>query len=134
MARTPILSYDRGTLILHPPPRGKAWIDFVSWDDRIEKFRIPALQYREVVQALKQGQISFNDKARDYQTLELSAQNLRSPYPHQAEALQAWQQAGGQGVVVLPTAAGKTHLALMAMQITGRSTLVMVPTLDLMHQ
>ena len=134
MARTPILSYDRGTLILHPPPRGRDWVDFVTWDDRIEKFRIPAIQYRELVQALKAGQTHFNDKARDYQTLDLSSAKLRSPYPHQAEALRAWQVAGGQGVVVLPTAAGKTHLALMAMQKTGRSVLVMVPTLDLMHQ
>ncbi|MEL7476325.1 MAG: hypothetical protein AAGJ55_08840, partial [Cyanobacteria bacterium J06555_12] len=28
MPRLPVLTYDRGTLILHPPPRGKAWIDF----------------------------------------------------------------------------------------------------------
>lgn len=134
MARTPILSYDRGTLILHPPPRGKDWVDFVTWDDRIEKFRIPAIQYRELVQALNQGNTTYTDKARDYKMLDLSAAQLRSPYPHQAEALTSWQASGGQGVVVLPTAAGKTHLALMAIQATGRSTLIMVPTLDLMHQ
>ena len=134
MARIPILSFDRGTLILHPPPRGKDWVDFVTWDDRIEKFRIPAIQYRDVVQALNRGEASFNDKARNYKTLALPTDKLRSPYPHQAEALNAWKTAGGQGVVVLPTAAGKTHLALMAIQTTGRSVLVMVPTLDLMHQ
>ncbi|MEM9137916.1 MAG: ATP-dependent helicase, partial [Cyanobacteria bacterium P01_F01_bin.42] len=112
MARKPILSFDRGTLILHPPPRGKDWVDFVTWDDRIEKFRIPAIQYRALVQSLNQGAATYSDKARNYQTLELSAAKLRSPYPHQSEALTAWKTAGGQGVVVLPTAAGKTHLAL----------------------
>jgi superfamily II DNA or RNA helicase len=56
------------------------------------------------------------------------------PYPHQQEALDAWKRAGRQGVVVLPTAAGKTYLAQLAIQSTQRSTLVMVPTLDLMHQ
>jgi superfamily II DNA or RNA helicase len=35
---------------------------------------------------------------------------------------------------VLPTAAGKTYLAQLAMQATPRSTLIVVPTLDLMHQ
>jgi superfamily II DNA or RNA helicase len=38
------------------------------------------------------------------------------------------------GVVVLPTGAGKTYLAQLAMQATRRSTLVVVPTLDLMQQ
>lgn len=41
---------------------------------------------------------------------------------------------GKTGVVVLPTAAGKTYLAQMAMQSTPRTTLIVVPTLDLMHQ
>ncbi len=36
MARPSKLTYDRGTLILHPPPRGKAWIELATWDDRIE--------------------------------------------------------------------------------------------------
>src|SRR5262245_28447459 len=57
-----------------------------------------------------------------------------TPYPHQREALAAWVAAGRLGVVVLPTGAGKTYLAQLAMQATRRSTLIVVPTLDLMHQ
>ena len=53
MARLPVLTFDRGTLILHPPPRGRSWIDFAVWDDRIEKFRIPASQYRSLVERLR---------------------------------------------------------------------------------
>jgi hypothetical protein len=56
------------------------------------------------------------------------------PYPHQREALAAWIAAGRIGVIVLPTGAGKTYLAQLAMQATRRSTLIVVPTLDLMHQ
>jgi len=37
-------------------------------------------------------------------------------------------------MVVLPTAAGKTYLAQLCMEHTPRSTLIVVPTLDLMHQ
>ena len=73
MGRTPTLTYDRGTLILHPPPRGKRWIDFARWDDRIEKFRIPARQYRALVEALKTEGTAFNDKTQTFQPLELSA-------------------------------------------------------------
>ena len=41
MARPPTLWFDRGTLLLHPPPPGKAWIDYATWDDRVERFRHP---------------------------------------------------------------------------------------------
>lgn len=134
MARISSLSYDRGTLILHPPPKGKAWIDFATWDDRIEKFRIPANQYRKLILALRSEGTELNDRAKAFQELDLTPRFQMEPYPHQREALQAWQQSGSMGVVVLPTAAGKTYLAQLAMQATQRSTLIMVPTLDLMHQ
>jgi len=56
--------------------------------------------------------------------------SLEMPYPHQSEALLAWKQSGRNGVV-LPTAA-KTYLAQLCMEHT-RSTLIVVPTLDLMQ-
>ena len=71
MARTPILSFDRGTLILHPPPRGKTWVDYATWDDRVEKFRIPALYYRQLVEALQAEGTDFKDEAREFVPLEL---------------------------------------------------------------
>jgi superfamily II DNA or RNA helicase len=134
MARSPTLTYDRGTLILHPPPRGKDWLDFATWDDRIEKFRVPAIEYRSLIDAIAASDQRLIDKARAYNTLELTPGLEMTPYPHQQEALAAWQQAGKRGVVVLPTAAGKTYLAQLAIQVTQRSTLIIVPTLDLMHQ
>ena len=134
MARKSRLSYDRGTLILHPPPRGKAWIDYAIWDDRIEKFRIPAAHYQELVEALEENNIDFIDVAKDFFPLDMAMRSPKEPYPHQIEALEAWKKASRQGVVVLPTGAGKTYLAQLAMASTPRSTLIMVPTLDLMHQ
>jgi superfamily II DNA or RNA helicase len=134
MARTSTLTFDRGTLILHPPPRGKAWMDFATWDDRVEKFRIPGIQYRALVEAMQAENTDFIDEAKAFYPLELVPSVEMEPYPHQSEALAAWKLAGRQGVVVLPTAAGKTYLAQMAMQATPRTTLIVVPTLDLMHQ
>jgi superfamily II DNA or RNA helicase len=134
MARAPKLTYDRGTLILHPPPRGKGWIDFATWDDRIEKFRIPAQHYRGLVETLQGDQVEFVDEAKAFFPLDLNVNFQKTPYPHQAEALQAWKKSERQGVVVLPTAAGKTFLAQLAIASTPRSTLIVVPTLDLMHQ
>lgn len=134
MARTSKLQFDRGTLTLHPPPKGKAWVDYAIWDDRVEKFRIQAIHYRPLVEALQGEAAHFIDEAGEFSSLELLPSWEREPYPHQSEALLRWKQAGRQGVVVLPTAAGKTYLAQLAIASTPRSTLILVPTLDLMHQ
>ncbi len=134
MYRTPTITFDRGTLILHPPPEGKAWIDYATWDDRVEKFRVRAIDYRPLVESLKTAKIDFIDKAKEFVPLELISSLEMPPYPHQEAALKAWKQANRNGVVILPTASGKTYLAQLAMQATPRTTLVVVPTLDLMHQ
>lgn len=134
MPRTPTLRYDRGTLILHPPPKGDAWARFVTWDDRVEKFRLPALHYRSFLEAMQQADIQVEDKAKGFSQLTLTPNFPYSPYPHQQEALSAWKAAGRCGVVVLPTGAGKTFLAQLAIASTPRSTLITVPTLDLMQQ
>jgi superfamily II DNA or RNA helicase len=132
--RLPTLKYERGTLILHPPPKGKKWLDFATWDDRIERFRILAIHYRPLVETLQEEGINFQDEAKAFNNLELIASFEREPYPHQTEALIAWKKSQRRGVIVLPTAAGKTYLAQLALQSTPRSTLIIVPTIDLMHQ
>src|SRR5919108_1316336 len=134
MARPPTLSFDRGTLLLHPPPPGKAWIEYATWDDRVERFRIPAMHYRRLVEALSAERTPLLDQAREFGSLTLMPALEMTPYPHQRAALAAWLAAGRMGVVVLPTGAGKTYLAQLAIQATHSSTLIVVPTLDLMHQ
>ncbi|MBR8830580.1 MAG: UvrABC system protein B [Chroococcopsis gigantea SAG 12.99] len=134
MPRLPVLKYDRGTLILHPPPKGKAWLEFAEWDDRIEKYRILGFHYRPLVESLQKDGIEFTDEAKAFIPLELTPRSGPEPYPHQKEALLAWKRAGRRGVVVLPTASGKTYLAQLAIECTPRSTLILVPTLDLLHQ
>src|SRR2546425_394799 len=57
-----------------------------------------------------------------------------APRSYQEEALVAWIEAGGRGVVVLPTGAGKTALALMAIARAGLRPLIVVPTLELLKQ
>ena len=134
MARASTLKFDRGTLVLHPPPKGRAWVEFVTWDDRIEKFRLPALHYRTFLEAMTREGIEVKDEAKAFASLELTLTTEHDPYPHQQAALEAWVKAGRRGVAELPTGAGKTLVAYLAMQATPRSTLIVVPTLDLMHQ
>ncbi|HEY7035785.1 MAG TPA: DEAD/DEAH box helicase [Thermomicrobiales bacterium] len=57
-----------------------------------------------------------------------------TPRPYQEEAIDAWAKHGGRGVIVLPTGAGKTVVALMAAARLGVRTLVVAPTIELLHQ
>ena len=57
-----------------------------------------------------------------------------TPRPYQEEAVAAWLRHEGRGVVVLPTGAGKTVVALMAAARLGVRTLVVAPTIELLHQ
>jgi superfamily II DNA or RNA helicase len=56
------------------------------------------------------------------------------PRSYQVEALTAWQRNYGRGVVVLPTGAGKTVVALMAIERLAARTLIVVPTIELLAQ
>jgi superfamily II DNA or RNA helicase len=57
-----------------------------------------------------------------------------TPRTYQHEALAAWMAAAGRGTIVLPTGAGKTVLALMAIERLKLRTLIVVPTIELLHQ
>ena len=103
-------------------------------DARTGVFRAPAYRYRDIVLRLKALQVPFEDRARRFEPLAVELAAPVEPFPHQREALEAWRAAGGRGLVELPTGAGKTLLAVLAIAHIRRPTLVVVPTLDLMHQ
>src|ERR671923_271606 len=71
---------------------------------------------------------------RRYCELSVKSMIEFSPHPYQAEAIDAWKKNKFNGVVELPTGAGKSYLGQMAIELTKRSTLVVVPTLDLLNQ
>lgn len=104
------------------------------WDARTRCHRGPAIAYAETVMALKAAGIEAEDSARGYEELTLAPVLRREPRFYQSEAVAAWKKARGRGVVVLPTGAGKTHVAVMGIELWKRSTLVIAPTLDLVRQ
>ena len=104
------------------------------WDPRTRRFRAPAAAYAPVVRALVRRGIAYDDEARGYGVLDGGLRVRREPRPFQTEAVAAWRAAQGRGVVVLPTGAGKTEVALLAMDAVRRDTLVVAPTLDLVGQ
>ena len=128
------LTYVAGTLELRGLPAGAAAPAGCAWDARTACHRAPAAAYADVIRALVHAKIPHEDHARAYATLEHGMRVRREPRPYQREALDAWLGQKSRGVVVLPTGAGKSQLACMAIDAKRRAALVVAPTLDLVRQ
>jgi superfamily II DNA or RNA helicase len=129
------IAFTAGTLeVRGVAPRDGLPLPGCAWDGRSRCFRAKAVFYADVVRALVAAGTPYQDEARAYPKLDRGPVARREPRPYQSEALAAWRRARGRGVVVLPTGAGKTHVAVMAMDDKRRGTLVVVPTLDLVRQ
>jgi len=132
-----IVSFDMGTVVVELGsrmlPEGES--PLLTWDHRVNALRGEAMAYRAILEMLVRHRIPFEDRAKGYEAFaELAPVAPFTPYPHQEQALEAWKKGGMRGVVVLPTGSGKTWLAHLALQHCRRSTLVVVPTLDLVSQ
>jgi superfamily II DNA or RNA helicase len=128
------LTFVAGTLELRGLPADALAPVGCRWDPRAACHRAPAIAYADLVRALARDKVVLDDQARAYPTLEHGMRTGRAPRPYQTEALDAWQGQRGRGVVVLPTGAGKSQLACMAIDAKRRATLVVAPTLDLVRQ
>src|ERR1700690_382809 len=128
------VSFVSGTLEVRAWPEGIALPPSCAWDERSGCHRAPGVAYADVVRALVASKTPYEDVARQYAELAGGARVHRDPRPYQTEALSAWSAHRGRGVVVLPTGAGKSHVALLAIDAKRRSTLVVAPTLDLVRQ
>lgn len=129
--------FEGGTLVLDGPegtgpdtlPAG-----FV-WDPRIGRARAPANAYGSLVEEARASSVELEDRAKAYRKLdELRHLSTRAPRAYQEEAVAAWKAARWRGVIVLPTGAGKSYVAERVIAEARRSTLVVVPTLDLLSQ
>ncbi|HZS77719.1 MAG TPA: DEAD/DEAH box helicase [Ktedonobacteraceae bacterium] len=97
-----------------------------------ERWRCEGYHYGSIQPYLQEEQV--RDSVPRWQTLHLNMQESREPHDYQVEALKAWEQAGRRGSIVLPTGAGKTFVAIQAICRVERSTVVVAPTIDLLHQ
>jgi superfamily II DNA or RNA helicase len=123
------LCFDRGTLLL----KGEVGTPYGKWDPRVGGYRIKALHYRDVLAYLKESKIAYEDCVLQLPPCEVIKSIIRLR-PYQTEALNKWLKSHNRGVLVLPTAAGKTFIALEAIHLLQKQTLIVVPTLDLIDQ
>ncbi len=113
------LSFDRGTLLVV--------------DDQGKVTRRRASDYSMVVGALLDAGAEYRDDALRSPPTGLLASRFESR-DYQSEAVESWAGAGYRGIVVLPTGAGKTVMAIKAMERLQVATLIIVPTIVLMEQ
>ncbi len=124
------ISFQGGTLVLydvdaHEPVPAPFRLIKGRW--RCEAYHYGPLQPELTVRDLR-------DTVPRWQRLDLPLQETREPHAYQLDALAAWEQAGRRGSIILPTGAGKTYVAIQAISRVNRSTLVVAPTIDLLHQ
>ncbi len=124
------LYYDNGTIAI----KGMNHVPFATFDPRTNTLRAMALHYKDIVEYLKSSDIEYDDRVLDLipsPHLEVRGIKLRD---YQQKALDNWTDAGMKGCIVLPTGAGKTIVGVKAIEKVNMSSLVVVPTLDLMDQ
>ncbi|MEZ4659072.1 MAG: DEAD/DEAH box helicase family protein [Caldilineaceae bacterium] len=124
------LYFQGGTLVLdgvgqeHAVHPAFQWIK-ARW--RCEAYHLPAL-----LSWLRENRI--RNSAQRWRLLNLTLHDGRQPHDFQLEALRAWDKAERLGSIVLPTGSGKTFVAIQAIKRVGASTVVVAPTIDLLHQ
>jgi superfamily II DNA or RNA helicase len=103
-------------------------------DKRHAFLRVQPIHFSAVKQALERQQVPFTVAFDERPALSYATKLALEPRPYQEEALANWLAEGSRGVVVLPTGAGKTFVAALAISETGLKTLAVVPTIDLLLQ
>ncbi len=98
------LLFEAGTLIVEGPTADEdPNLPGVKFDFRTRQFRAEAIWYRTIVEHLRKNKQPYTDTARAYEPSPWRLQVAKEAFPHQVEGLKAWWEAGGRGVVVLPT-------------------------------
>lgn len=128
-----VICFKDGTLILENW-KSKTTPPFFRWDPRTREWRALAIFYRRILNDFREKGIHFQDKSREFISLDIEMELSFELYLHQKEALNAWQESGYRGTVILPTGSGKSLVGLQAINFLKVSTLIISPTLDLMNQ
>ncbi len=128
------ISWDRGTLLIEGDlPRELRRLSFVKFDERVGKFRTLAMYYPNLLAVARAAGLGVEDRVWALHCLEARPAVEVELRPYQRQALSSWARTK-RGVVVMPTGAGKTHVAIGAISLLKTPTLVVVPTVELVQQ
>lgn len=124
------LSFQGGTLVLYDIPQSSRVPPCFRWIKG--RWRCEAYHYPTLLKWLREQGI--RNALPRWERLQLALHDRRQPHDYQIAALDAWEAAQKRGSIVLPTGAGKTFVAVHAIYQVQRSTLIVAPTIDLLHQ
>jgi len=131
------LAFDRGTLLLDRFENDGAVlaaVPDVRFDARVERYRAPAHRLESVRDALDRRGIGVEGPPPARLLGPVAGFGAIELRPYQDAALGAWAVAHRRGVVVLPTGAGKTRLAIGAIARARAPAICLVPTRVLLEQ
>jgi len=102
--------------------------------ERRGEYRCLPLHFSDLLKSLPEAGFEVKTPLKAAIPLNLDVVMKAEPRPYQEQAYLRWAESGFRGVVVMPTGAGKTFVAIHAIAQVGEATLVVVPTIDLMNQ
>lgn len=109
---------------------------YLPYDRESSAYKAPPHMYRRLVEFFRSKGLLVDDRLGLIDDNELPRRmefhgELR---PYQDEAFRAWLENGGQGIIALPTGAGKTVIAIAAMAKLNKRTLIVVYTKEHVKQ
>lgn len=121
-----IIEYSGGTILLKDAGTVP---DCAVFDDRCGCHRAPGHKYHDIKAFY--GNCSDMVFQGNHRLTLRHAEKLR---PYQLRAVERWLENSCRGTIVLPTAAGKTHIGMEAITRLSTTTLVIAPTIELVQQ
>ncbi len=109
-------------------------LNVLIWDKVDKIFRSKPFNYHEICGILRQKGYHIVSTVREDWNLGVETKPTFELRPYQLDAFKAWEDNNYRGVIVLPTGAGKTLLALYAIHKLKLRSLIVVPTIDLLRQ
>lgn len=97
------------------------------------KTRYPAYKYNEIISSIEENKIKYINNALEILKCPILTSSIQLR-DYQNDALKKWIESNKRGIIVLPTGAGKTILAIKAIEQMQASSLIIVPTLVLLDQ
>lgn len=120
------LTYYKGLIL------SDAYAPGLKWNSHFKKYIGFASLYSDLVEYFEDAGVTINDNVLDL----LPFPNINGDIElrdYQRKAVETWIKSK-RGIIVMPTGAGKTRVALAIITKLKIATLVVVPTIDLLNQ
>ena len=120
------LKYFKGLIL------SDAYAPGMKWSDELKSYTALAFKYRDIKKYFVEKNVSIEEHVFDTLPFPVIKDKIKLR-DYQEEAVKAWLKSK-RGIIVLPTGAGKTHVALKIISLLKIPTLIIVPTIDLINQ